>query len=143
MKVRILVLGDDDVIVSKRNFESAGIELEIIHELRNQFWNEPLGRYFVSDRALQLAQAATPELYDAVVVGNNLGTGVDKACELPRSMQGRTMIVWNHFRSGDESAYADLGFTRFGNRLTLPSEGDAPDTEDFLMEIAERLKAAV
>lgn len=112
--VRVLVLdGDRDPWPSRME----GFEVKATFEGRLSLIVEDLG-YYLSGYSLSLAETATPELYDAVIIGNNEGYGVRKAQALPRELRARTLIVWNHRMAGggEESVYSAMGYTRFGQR---------------------------
>ena len=97
------------------------------------------GHYIVSRRSLELAAAATPEMYDVVLLGNNRGVGLEKAATLPATMRDRTLVMWDRYRSGDEAAYASFGFTHFGQRSVLAGERECPSIVSFLRQIAGQL----
>ena len=140
MQIRVLVLGDDSVSLPRHRFP--GVDVVLTRETSEEIMSG--GRYMVSSRSLELARTATPDMYDAIIIGNNLGTGLPKAHEVPEAMRDRTMIVWNHYSPGNEHDYAKMGFTRFGQRLWFDLD-DAPKVyciKDFLEEVAAAKQSA-
>jgi hypothetical protein len=74
-------------------------------------------RYRASDRAKQLAQSASLETYDLVIIGNNEGEGLVLAKLLPEELRPRTLIVWFFdSRRTEQLLYRELGFNHFGSR---------------------------
>ena len=120
-----------------RHMRKAGIQLEVTSETSADAMAD--GHYIVSRRSLELAAAATPELYDVVLLGNNRGVGFEKAAALPESMFDRTLVMWNRYHPGDEAAYAAFGFTHFGQRSVLAGERECPSIVSFLRQIAGQL----
>lgn len=148
--MRILILGDDYLFVYDEALAEMGVEPDTV-EIIAETHGETIGDnrlYQASLYSLRLARAATPELYDAVLIGNNLGVGVGvaQARALPPDMRERTMIRWNMYLSGDERPYVDLGFTHFGNRMSIRADyphGIRPlDTTAFIAEINLRMREA-
>jgi hypothetical protein len=121
-RLRLLALGDGlslDMLVLR--LSEHGIEL--VYEALNRHEIRGGPAYSSSDRGIELTRAASPELWDAVVIGNNHGLGLEYAREIPDEMKSRTLIVWNVFDpgGGQEQAYASLGFTNFGSRYRNPN----------------------
>ena len=67
-----------------------------------------------------MVKSATPDTYDAIVIGNNLGMGTVYAELLSRSMWPRTLVVFNNEPTDAErAAYKRLGVTRLVKRSEL------------------------
>lgn len=140
MKLRVLFFDDEDFFAVEL-FEKDGVEIELIGETTEEIGrSRPLGGYRVTQRSLLLAREATPEKYDVIIIGNNLGTGISKARELPPEVHNRTMIAWNEYRPGNEQPYAAMGFTHFGNRVNWAGS-TALDIELFIRTVIGRMKA--
>ena len=116
-QVRLLVIGDEQLGDSLRGgLIPHDIDVVVTSLTREEVYpNDDVG-YIVSDRGLELLRAATPALYDAIIIGNDLGVGEAYASVVPEAMKSCTMIVWNSYRAGLERRYAELGFILFGNR---------------------------
>lgn len=144
MIMKVLILGDEDpdLMLGQKALLELGFELEVTKETREEVFSNNVfaGGYRVSQRSGELARGATPELYDAIIVGNNEGTGRAKARELPDSVKDRTMIVWNRFVPGTEAPYAEMGFTHFGQRYTFEeTDPSILGVRSFMLEIASKL----
>jgi hypothetical protein len=78
-------------------------------------------RYEVTQRGLDLVGAASPELYDLIIVGNNRGTGLRYVEALPDDMRRRVIVCWNSRPPADEvEEYVRLGVSTFCDRSNLP-----------------------
>lgn len=73
--------------------------------------------------AIRMIQAIINEInhvqFDLVVIGNNLGAGLDKAQAIATKQPElipKTLIVWNNHTVQDEKPYRQLGYSYFGNR---------------------------
>lgn len=142
-QLRVLVLDDDSLFTISRRFKAMDIELEVTCETHEEVHDSMAGgAYRVTIRALALAATASSKEWDAVIVGNNLGTGAIKARSLPREIRDITMIVWNDPPiESSTSLYAPLGFTHFGQRYCFDDQ-TGPDIESFLREVARELAAS-
>lgn len=112
MILRLLVLDRDLSHGPIYKLEQEGFELNVTKLEREEVFD---GIYYgVSRRGLQLARHA--EDYDAVIIGNNMGSGLRYAREIPDSMKDRTLIVWNEYIPDEERPYAAIGFEHFESR---------------------------
>lgn len=131
MGLKVLVLGDR-ALFGRDKLKAAGYELGVVVE-DSQFKSSGYfgGGYEVSQHSLGLAGTADVDGYDAIVIGNNLGTGIRQAIMLPRSVRSRTLIVWNDPPSDrDTTPYRNLGFENFAVRL---------EAYHFLIRLAEAI----
>ena len=61
--------------------------------------------------------------YDYIVIGNNLGSGAQKASYVPSRLRSRVVIVWNGDPTSVEiSGYSFYGFEHFSSRFYLGQE---------------------
>lgn len=90
---------------------------KFVPEVLNPFdVNDSMAYEFVFAFGKRVAQATAAGEADLVIVGNNRGTGLLYAKCVASTMQCKTVIVWNEYRTGDEQPYAALGFTHFASR---------------------------
>lgn len=111
---RVLVLDDSLIGRGDRELAIQGVRVAITALKREEIMRDAISGYRISSRGLKLAGDATS--YDAVIIGNNMGTGFAYAREIPGEMKPHTMIVWNTRKPDDEAAYARFGFEHFGVR---------------------------
>ncbi len=126
MNFRLLVLDDDVPVRAVARLKETGIGLEIVKLELDEVFD---GRYYrISSRGVELARQA--QEFDAVMIGNNEGTGLNYAHVIPEQMKARTIVLWNRYEPGVEGGYAALGFTNFANR------NRDPDATDWLLQLA-------
>jgi len=92
--------------------------------------------YHPNTRSLTAATFADHGDWDAIIVGNNLNAGRTIAAAISPAMRSRTMIVWNDYHLGQETPYAAMGYTHFGDRVPQPGT-DKPTIITFLLGIAQ------
>ncbi len=122
--IRVLVL-DTPARYLERVSISHGIQLQVTQIRHEDIWSNTLnfgmGGYRASARALALAEAATTNDYDYVIIGNNRGIGFIFAHLICEELQPRTLIVWNGNSSRSEIPdYERFGFSQFASR---PEQG--------------------
>ena len=122
---RVLVL-DTASSYLKLTSEASGIEIVVTQLPHEDIWSEVLnfgnGGYRVSTRAQALAEAATPDDYDFVIIGNNMGKGFVFVHFICEELKSKTLIVWNSNSSRSEIPdYERFGFTHFASR---PEQGE-------------------
>jgi len=71
----------------------------------------------------------------AVIIAGDHPDGLRIARSLPPEYRARTMVVWNDYARSQSRLYAGLGIARFGNRLSVGTDG-RPDITVFLAETA-------
>ena len=78
-------------------------------------------RYHPSPEELERIESETVGGdYDHVVIGNNMGAGVQRATAVAEGMRDSTSIVWNVYAPGAEQPYRGLGIRHFLSRDDLP-----------------------
>ncbi|MDP1694337.1 MAG: hypothetical protein Q8L34_02240 [Candidatus Woesearchaeota archaeon] len=91
----------------------SGRQFEVVYEQGDLYTNTPGKTKMIQD----LTESGK---VDYVVIGNNLGAGVEKAAAVAEAMRAdRACIVWNDYYAGDEVRYAALGFKHFMSRKDL------------------------
>jgi hypothetical protein len=129
---RILVLDVNRIQHVVRELRARGVRVEVTALEHADIWsNAGYGSYRVSHRGLDWARHAAG--YDAIIIGNNRGTGFAYAREIPDAMKPHTLIIWNDRSAADEEAYARFGFEHFGKRNH--------DETDWLLGQAQHLTA--
>lgn len=113
MTVRVLILDTPHSYLSHVSGEPP-----VITAIENEdIWNETAQRYRPSRRTMELAEAASPDDFDLVIIGNNMGHGLDIADKICKELRPRTLIVWNSNSSRREQThYESMGFVHFGSR---------------------------
>ena len=127
-RLRVLVL-DSLVILDTVALEREGFALEVTSLEYEEIFNAH--GYKVCDSGSALAHEGRN--FDLIVIGNNLGTGLQYARVVPVEMRRRTLIVWNEYTPGDERGYARMGYRKFASRK---------DQTDWLIRMAQRTVAA-
>lgn len=140
MKLRLLVLGDS-MIALPQGLINQGVEFEVLCEPDECIHNSR-GYYVVSTWSLEKAGNAEIDGWDAIIVGNNLGSGVVKARALPESVRDRTMIVWNRYVPGDGKSYFEMGFRHLGNWYSTRDNDYPYSIWKFLAEIAQQMQGS-
>lgn len=123
--IRVLVL-DTPASYLDRVSKEHGLQLVVTQIPREDTWSDEanfgMGGYRVSARAQELAKAATPDDYDFVVIGNNMGMGFFFAHMICEKLKPKTLIVWNSNSSRSEiHDYERFGFQHFASR---PEQGE-------------------
>jgi len=113
-KARVLYLSEYPDTWMRDLEIKGGLEVEVTSLARSDIRSS--GGYIVSQLGRDLAARATPDRYDLVVIGNNLGTGFEYARLIPEAMRSRTLIVWNWYKVGNEETYTSYGFEHFCSR---------------------------
>lgn len=124
-KVRVFCF-DDSTMLTRLMLEDLGLEAEFLHseESDTDFVSYArldapnIGEHVMAFRALRAADRATELQPDLVIVGNNLGAGVDKARIMHlRGLSDRVIVLWNGYRPGEEQPYLEFGCKYFGSRM--------------------------
>jgi hypothetical protein len=115
-KIRVLVFGTDEFPVRFERLERAGLQVEVTFEPQSAY----MGRdgHQTTRRSRQLAHQAAE--FDAVLVMNNSGTGLDRVKALPAGMLNRTMVMWKRGGQIEEvmkAPYRQAGVSHFGEYL--------------------------
>ena len=117
--VRILYLDDMENIPVSIFLSSHGVHAKVT--VPSGLGNMGMG-YRVSDEAKELAATTRDNVFDYVIIQNNLRTGLILARLIDLGMRkDRTLIVWTTPNPSEELMYQDLGYTHF--TYVLP--GDA------------------
>lgn len=136
--LRVLHLDGAYPAWNDRHLASVDFTIELTSETEADKMSGAGGmRYGTSPRSRELAAGATPDRYDAVIIGNNRGHGQERAKLIPVAMRDRTMIVWNAFTPGEEAPYRWLGFSHFGQRHVIgPREVGILSEWEFIKQMA-------
>jgi len=68
----------------------------------------------------RIAQVTKEEKFDAIIVQNNMGIGVDKAEAIDKSALKKVIVVWNSEPGDyDKAPYQKLGITHFSSVFQL------------------------
>lgn len=67
----------------------------------------------------RIVKVTASEDYGAVVLGNNLGAGVEKAMAIDVRLRDRTFVAWNGPTMRERDTYERLGYAHFHTRSDL------------------------
>jgi hypothetical protein len=139
--IRVLVLDGARASGTDKMFN--GLEVIATFEGRNalHYPDPSVGGYRLTQHSLDLARAASPDQFDAVIIGNNEWVGRPKAKQIPPGMRSRTLIVWNHHDPTKETPYREMGFSHFGQRYSHVGECDL-GVREFIAQIAAEIARA-
>ncbi len=118
--IRVLVL-DTPASYLDRASKEYGVQLQVTQIINEDIWSDTLnfgmGGYRASARALALAEAATADDYDYVIIGNNMGRGFAFVHHICEELKPKTLIVFNPSSSRSEIPnYERFGFYHFASR---------------------------
>lgn len=65
----------------------------------------------------EIARLTATDQVDLCVIGNNLGSGVERVRQIHRPLRAKTVITFNTLPDPSEALYRELGCTRFVRRL--------------------------
>jgi hypothetical protein len=131
--LRVLVLGVSTNTIAVQHMDDHGIKLVLTFEPESEYLTRALS-YQTTDVSRLLASQASLASFECVIIGNNVGTGYDRARLLPAELLPRTMIAWDDYQPAEAAPYADLYITHFGNRQ---SHKGGYSIKDFLIEMAD------
>ncbi|MFI5240330.1 MAG: hypothetical protein ACHQUB_01305 [Candidatus Saccharimonadia bacterium] len=137
MILRVLVIGDDQLLFDASDLRSRKFEVETQLDDLYDFWDSARGgHYHCSEKSLDRARSASADHFDAVVIAHNDGVGLRYAKALPTDMREKTMILWNKYLPKNDTPYAALGYRYFGQRSRF-TEGEGMSIAEFLAEMAD------
>jgi hypothetical protein len=140
--VRVMVL-DDLTTYLRYVFEEIGLQYvvvysEVSNELRSYSRLDDSNLHSAY-QAIKLIREANKKSkssdIDLIIIGNNMGAGVDKARALTPEACPKTIVVWNDYLPGTELPYAELGYRYFASRA------DFETIKRYISEILEAQQA--
>jgi hypothetical protein len=109
----IKILCIDDTSLNSSIIENKyGIKIKVIYEVYD---GEEINSYKVDPRICEMIEK-TGDKFDLIIIGNNLGAGIEKTKYVPDNMKEKTIIIFNFPIPQDIIPYKEMGFNYFASR---------------------------